>query len=378
MIIKSLNLLTETAPKTELSFGESATGTVRWKNPSGFGASWAIQFGETGEEKSEVRLLGTDTPAGTAGTLTANTDYDHPADTPIYGIKYDQVVFERSTTGTGGTATPMTNGTITIQPDSLYTQFDDTSGSASYGYRVYFKNSVLNVTTTESDWITSAGYGFYTQAKIRERARARMLNSSAIEDDKINDWINEWLEKMTNTAIDVNEDYSLGTCNVAFSGTVQEGTITSDDFKQVRRAWHTGDGSTWYRMTKKEFADVEPNEEYNETDPHYYMKGDNVIGRIPHNTSGTIGLTYYKLNATLSNDTDTLPVAMRGYTSSFVKFCEAQAKKDDNKATEAEKLELQAEIDRKQFESELSNRNKSGPTMINIVEDLGDSEEGVS
>ena len=375
MIIKSLNNLTETAPKTKLSFGEAGTTVLRWANPGGLKASWAIQIGETGEEKTEVRLLGTGTPAGTAGTVTVATSYDHPADTPIYGIKYDQVVFERATVGTGGTATPMTNGTVTLQPDSEYTIFDDTSGSVSYGYRTYLLSSVLNTTTTESDWITSAGYGFYTQAKIRERARARMLNSNSIDDDKINDWINEWLEKMNNTAIDVNEDYSLGTCNVAFSGTTQEGTITNDDFKQVRRAWHTGDGSTWYRMTKKEFANVEPNEEYNETDPHFYMKGDNVIGRMPNNTAGTIGLTYYKLNATLANDTDTLPVAMRGYTSSFVKFCEAQAKKDDNKATEAEKLELQAEFDRKQFGNEIANRTKTGPTMINLTEDFG--EEGV-
>jgi len=377
MILKCQNLLTESAPETKLSFAEIGTTALRGQSSSGFSPSWAIQIGKTGEEKSEVRVLGTAALGGTAGTITAATSYDHPADTPIYGIKYDQVVFERSTVGTSGTATPMTDGTVTIQADSDVTIFDDTSGSASYGYRTYFRNSVLNVTTTESDWITSAGYGFYTQAKIRERARARMLNSNSIDDDKINDWINEWLEKMNNTAIDVNEDYSLGTCNVGFSGTAQEGTITNDDFKQVRRAWHTT-GDTWYRMTKNEFANVEPNEEYNETDPHFYMKGDNVIGRIPHNTDGTIGLTYYKLNATLASDTDTLPVAMRGYTSSFVKFCEAQAKKDDNKATDAEKLELQAEFDRKQFEKEISNRNKSGPTFISIVEDLGDSEEGIS
>lgn len=374
MIVKCLNNLTDNAPKTELSFAETGTTALRWKNYSGFSPSWAIQIGETGEEKSEIRLLGTAAISGTAGTITAATTYDHPADTPLYAIKYDKVVFERSTDGTAGTATPMANGTVTIQPGGEYTIFDDTSGSASYAYKTYFRNSILDVTTVESDWQTSAGYDFYSQAKIRERAKARMLNK--VDDDKINDWINEWLEKMNNTAIDVNEDYSLGTCNVGFSGTTQEGTITSDDFKQVRRAWHTGDGSTWYRMTKKEYANVEPNEEYNETDPHYYMKGDNVIGRIPHNTAGTIGLTYYKLNATLSNDTDTLPVAMRGYTSSFVKFCEAQAKKEDNKATEAEKLELQAEFDRKQFGNEIANRNKSGVTMISIVEDLGDSEEG--
>lgn len=367
MIIKVQNLLTENSPRTELSFAEVGTTDLRWKNYSGMNQSWAIQIGETGQEKSEIRLLGTAAIAGTAGTVTAATTYDHPADTPIYGIKYDQVVFERSTDGTAGTAAPMTDGTLTIQADSEYTQFDDTSGSASYGYRVYFRNSVLETTTTESDWLTSTGPSFYSLAKIRERARRKMLNSDSIIDDQIDDWVNEWLEKMTNTAIKVNEDYALGTTEVGFAGTVQQGTITDTDFKQIRRAWHkTGD--TWYRMTKQELTDYDPEETFNETSPFYNMKGDNVIERQPHNTSGTIGLTYYKLNAVLTSDGDELPVAMRGYTGSFVRYAEAQAKKDDNKPQEAERLEAQSEFDLKKFESEISNRNKSGPTMISIVE----------
>lgn len=370
MIIQVENTLTEKAPRTELSFAEAGTTVLRLKNVNGFSESWAIQVGETGEEKTEVRLLKAAAVSGVGGTVTAATTFDHPADTPVYAIKYDQVVFERATAGTSGTATPMTDGTITIQADSKYTQFDDTSGSASYGYRVYYRNSVLTTdTSTESDWLTSAGLGFYTLGKIRERSRRKMLNSDSITDDQIDDWTNEWLEKMTNTAIDVNEDYALGTTEVAFSGTAQEGTITATDFKHVRRAWHGG-GSDWYQMTKMNFPDFKPNEEFNETAPFYYMKGDNIIGRQPHGNSGTIGLTYYKLNATLSNDTDTLPVAMRGYSSSFVKYNEAQAKKDDNKHKEAQDLEAQAEVDRLNFRQEMTNRNKSGPTFIKMVEGI--------
>ncbi len=369
MIIKVQNLLTENAPRTELSHPEEGTTDLRWKNYSGMNPSWAIQIGETGEEKAEVRVLETDAIAGTAGTITAATTYAHPADTPIYGIKYDQVVFERSTDGTSGEASPMTDGTLTIQADSKYTQFDDTSGSASYGYRVYFRNSVLEVNTIESDWLTSIGPSFYSLAKIRNRSRKKMLNSKSITNDEIDDWTNEWLEKMTNTAIDVNEDYALGTTEISFSGTAQQGTISNPDFKQVRRAWHSS-GDTWYRMTKQELTDYNPEETFNETHPFFNMKGDNVIERQPHDTTGTIGLTYYKLNAVLTSDGDELPVAMRGYTGSFVKYNEAQAKKKDNKPQEAQGLESQAEFDLKRFESEISNRNKSGPTHISIVEGM--------
>ena len=101
MIIRTQNNLTVNAPKTFLTHDEVAgTGILRWRNAAGFTASWAVQVGETGEEQTEILLLGTATPAGTAGTLTANTSFAHPADTPIYGIKYNQVVYERSTAGT--------------------------------------------------------------------------------------------------------------------------------------------------------------------------------------------------------------------------------------------------------------------------------------
>jgi len=369
MIIKVENTLTEKAQNTDLSFPEaSGQAVIRWKNPNGFAASWAVQVGKTGEERAEVGLLGTAAVDGTAGTLTANLTYDHAADTPVYAIKYDQVVFERSITGTSGVAAPMTDGTITIQADSIHTQFDDTSGSPSYAYKAYFRNSVLNTTTTESDWLTSSP-SFYSLGKIRERAKRKMLNAKSLTNDQIDDWVNEWLEDMTNTLIDVNEDYALGTTEIGFTGTAQQGTITAVDFKQVRRAWHkTGD--TWYRMTKQELTGYNPDETFNETNPFYNMKGDNVIERKPHEVTGTIGLTYYKLNAVLDSDADLLPVAMRGYTRSFVRYCEAQAKKEDNKEQEAERLEAQADMAKERFKSEMTNRNKSGPSYIEIVEGM--------
>ena len=375
MIIRQENTLIEDTPKTYLSASESAgTSVLRWKNNSGFSASWAIQLGETGEEKSEVLLLDTGVPVAASGTTTANSTFEHPADTPIYAIKYDQVVFERSITGTSGVAAPITDGTLTIQADNKYTQFDDTSGSVSYTYKTYYKNSVLNVTTSESDWIIPGGYSMYSLGKIKERTRGKLLNNTYISDDELTDWSNEWLEDMTNTAIDVNQDYVLGTTEVAYSGTAQEGTISAADFKQVRRAWHSSGNST-FMMIKQDFTDFTPNEEFNETRPFFYMKGDSIIGRNPHGSSGTISLTYYKLNAVLDSDSDELPVCMRGYSRSCVKWCLAQGYRKDKMITEAEKLEMQVEMDKERFKRELTPRHKSGPSYIKIVEGFPTEEE---
>jgi len=167
MIIRAQNTLGEDSPKTYLMNTEVAGTTIfRLRNTNGFGSSWGVQIGNTGEEQTEVLILSGNPGAGTLGTTTAASRFEHPSDTPVYAIKYNQVVFERSTDGTTGTAAPMTDGTITYQADSLFTLFDDTSGSSTYGYRTYFRNSVLGVNTTESDWWTSAGLSFYSLGKL--------------------------------------------------------------------------------------------------------------------------------------------------------------------------------------------------------------------
>jgi hypothetical protein len=371
MIIQTQNKLTANSPKSFLSFNEaSGTNVLRWKNYEGFAASWAVQIGETGEEQSEVVLLGTATPAGTAGTLTANTRYEHSADTPIYAIKYDQVVFERATAGTTGTASPMTSGTKTIQSDRLVTEFDDTSGSAGYGYKTYLRNSVLNSTTIESDWITSGGFSFYSLANIRSRTKGKLWDATYIkEDSTIDEWTNEWKDELTNGVISVNEDYALGTENVAF-GTDGLGTVTTADFKQVRRVWITTDGVNSYQSTKTTINDIEPNQVFSSTHPYHAWKGDSVFQVNPSDTAGTASLIFYRLGTTLKNDTDELPLPMRGYTKSFVDYNLAQAFLKDGKLAEYQQKMAETAIAKQGFINELVPRDKTGPQMIKLVEGI--------
>jgi len=177
--------------------------------------------------------------------ITGTTTYDHAADTPVYAIKFDQIIFKRSTSGTAGTATAMTDGTVTITPDSEYTIFDDTTGASTYAYRTQYRNSVSGETSSDSDWQTTEGFSFYSLAKIRDRVKRKLFGNNIIQDDQtINDWINEWIESMNNVAIDVNKDYSYGTVDVAF-GTSGLGTISTSNFKEVRRMWVTYNGTDY-------------------------------------------------------------------------------------------------------------------------------------
>ena len=368
MIIKQTNDLAIGAPNTRLSFGESlGTNVIRWENPNGLSTSWALQIGETGNEQTEVVLLGTAAVAGTAGTLTGSLVYDHPADTPVYGIKYNQVVFEVSTSGTAGTAAPITNGTITYQADSDYTIFDHTAGSASYAYKTYLRNSVLNETTTESDWLTSAGFSYYSLAKIRQRVKDKLWDSAYITDDSIiDDWINEYREQMINEIININEDYTLGTTEVAL-GTDGLGTITTSDFVSPRRIWVTWNGVDKFQSTKMNINDFNNDEQFSTVHPYHYWQGDNIIGVKPSSV-GTAEIVFYRFGDVLANDTDELPLPMRTFTTGFVEYALSNALFKDQKTEEASFKAGIANNMKRDFVNKIVPRDKTGPTQISIVE----------
>src|SRR3972149_6090887 len=110
MRIDAENTLAVHVHKTFLSTSIAAGATTSpAKNTSGFTTQYAIQIGETGQDQTEV-LIGT-VASGTSFTHPPLV-FDHSADTPIYDIKNNQVVFEKSTSGTAGTADPITSGTI--------------------------------------------------------------------------------------------------------------------------------------------------------------------------------------------------------------------------------------------------------------------------
>ena len=369
MLIKQINDLAVGAPKTRLAYPEVAgTNILRWENPNGLSASWALQVGETGAEQTEVVLLGASAvTTGSAGTLTANTRYEHPADTPIYGIKYSSVVFEVSTGGTAGTAAPITDGTVTYQADSPYTIFDHSAGSASYGYRTYFENLTLNVSSLESDWWTSAGLSFYSLGKLRQRIKDKLWDSNYITDDSmIDDWVNEYKEQMINEVININEDYSLGTVEVAL-GTGGLGTVTTADFVSPRRVWITTNGQDWYQSTKMNVNDFNDDEQFSSVHPYHYWQGDSVIGVKPGGV-GTAQLVFYRFGTVMVNDTDELPVPMRPFTTGFVEYGLAQAYGKDNKEQEFATRMGIANNAKKDFVNKIVPRDKTGPTQIDIVE----------
>ncbi len=372
MVIPVRNLLHEDSPKTFLSSAISAGATIYpVRNSAGFTTSWAKQIGETGQELTEV-VVGTITNNGTITGAASN--YAHPSDTPIYDIKFDQVVFERSTTGTAGTATPITDGTVSYRADSTITQFDDTSGTSTYAYRTYFRNSVLAVNSLESDWITSAGFSFYSLAKIRERVKEKLWSSNFLTDPTINNWVNEWKDEMVTAAISVNEDYSMGTTAVGF-GTSGLGTITVADFTQIRRLEVTYNGADYYLSTGKTANDFLPTQTFSSSHPYHNWEGDSIFRIRPAENGGTAKVTFYRFGTTMVNDTDELPLTLRPYTKSFVDYVLAQAYLKDKQAENHDRLMGLAAGGKQNFLLQLSPRDRSGPITIDMVEVIGPDDD---
>ena len=371
MLIKARNLLDQQANYTYLSNGEAVSGTsLRVKNVNSFSPSWAVQVGKTGEETAEILVLGTAAISGTALNTVGTLKYSHPSDTPIYAIKYNKLIFKRSTVGTAGTAVAITNGTVDITPDSDLTVFDDTTGLSTYGYKVSYYNSVLGTESTDSDWITSAGFTFYSLAKIRQRIKSKLFDSSYISDDSVyDDWTNEWLEKLNNHANKVNKDYGLGTTTVTF-GSDGLGTITDSDYVDVRKVEVTYNGVNYYKAHKIELTDFTDDDTYSSALPNYYFRGDNILGFKPEESGGTARIVYTTIRDYLENDTDELPVVMRPYSRSFVNYGVAHALYMDNKPGEGDRYLAMAEKDRMDFIAEISPRSKSGVQTIQAIEGI--------
>ena len=202
-----------------------------------------------------------------------------------------------------------------------------------------------------------------------------MWDSTFIKDDLIWDrWTNEFKDKLTNAAIQVNEDYSLGTVDVGF-GTDGLGTVTTEDFKQPRRVWVKYGGNDFVESTKQESNDDFPNRTYVSTQPQHFWFGNDIIQVKPEELGGTARIMFYRQGTTMVNDTDELPRYMRGYTDGFVEYNLIQAQYKDAKMTMSEKKLAESSLIR-EFTGQLTPRDKSSADRIKIVEPVS-SDDGL-
>lgn len=176
----------------------SGATSITVEDNSGFSTGDLAIIGQLGSESSEIVKV-TVGSYGTAMTLVANPItysggliFAHPSGTPIYRIDYDQVEFSRAVTVTGTKTVLATN---TIQPDDLFTRYDDTVNTTGYAF-FRFKNSISGAFSTYSDAISYGGYDDTSLHKLRERVRRYLKDKDGkpivfFEDIEIVDGIND-------------------------------------------------------------------------------------------------------------------------------------------------------------------------------------------
>lgn len=385
MIISLQNDLTKVQgiQQTYVASATSAGGTASpVRNIDGFNANWAVQIGQTGEETAEVLVL-SGTPSGTQfnfGTSPSHTGgtflFAHAQDTPLYQIHYDQVVFYRSTAGTAGPFSAL--ATVSLQPDNLYTQYDDTTGATGYAYYAQYYNSVSGDLSGSSSIFVPGGPTFYSLQKLRQRVKDQLFSAGYIKDDSvITDWINQWYELMTNAAIKVNQGYLIGTNSYSF-GTAGLGTVTDSAFKQPLKMEVTYDGITFVPSQEIKIYDYSELDYFDAFFPRHAWLGETVFEILPHTQAGTVRLTYSTRFTPLVNDSDELTQTLKAYTTSCVEYCLGVAYGLDQKDTQSQQHLALYGQSKQDFIDEITPRDESGIKTISFSESASGLEDDLA
>ena len=348
---------------------------------AGINQNWAIQIGQTGEETAEIlnntSLSGTTLGFGTAPSNTGGTFlFAHDIDSPLYQIHYDQVVINRSTSGSLGAFSPI--GTVNITPDGQYTNYNDANGAATYAYYTQWYNSLSGDLSGSSSIFVPGGPTFYSLQSLRQRVKDKLYSSGYIRDDSlITSWINEAYELMTNAAINVNQNYLLGTNQFSF-GTSGLGTVTDSFFKRPIKMEVTYDNVTFIPSTKIEPRNYSELDFYDINAPRHAWLGETTFQILPHQQVGTVKMTYAQRFSPLVNDSDELTQTLKAYTTAFVEYAVATAYGNDQKDADYQIHYQNFEKAKADFIEEITPRDMTGAQMIDIAESLSGGDDDMA
>lgn len=384
MIINLANDITKSTgiQQTYVATGINTSGTTSpVRNSDGFTANWAVQVGQTGEETAEI-LIVSGIPSGTAlnfGTNPTHTGgsllFSHAQDSIIYQTHYDQIIFSRSVTGTAGPFSAL--ATVSIQPDNQFTQYNDPAGVGTYAYYAQYYNSVNGDTSGSSSIFLPGGPTFYSLQKLRSRTKDKLFSAGYIRSDNlVTDWINEWMEMMTNSAIKVNQGYMIGTNMYGF-GTAGLGTITDPFFKQVVKMEVTYDGVQFIPSTEIAIRSYTQSDYFSLNSPRHAWVGENVFEILPHSQAGSVKVTYSQRFTPLVNDSDEPPLTLKAYTTSCTEYCLSVAYGLDQKDTESQQHFQLYDQGKQDFIAEITPRDQTSAKSIDITESISGMNEGL-
>lgn len=154
--------------------------------------AWAdndwVLVGELGTKNAEILQLNGAVADGAALTVdnagAGGARYAHSVGDPVYRLDYNRVEFNRTATDTTtGTTVLATNE---IQPDELYTRYEDTTNTTGFGF-VRWNNSLSAAFSSYSDGVPYTGYTTRSLFRMREKVRRLVREKERALQDFISD-----------------------------------------------------------------------------------------------------------------------------------------------------------------------------------------------
>ena len=155
----------------------------------GFTTNQIILVGEIGREKTEIiKTSSGSAPGGTSIALNSGLAFDHPQDTKVYLIDWNQFAISRATAATSQKSTITT---VNLQVDRDFSIYNDTTNLTGYGF-IEFYDDINARYSTASDPIPYAGYEDNTVFMIKKRA-LDAVNEQVDTDLITNEFLNQSL-----------------------------------------------------------------------------------------------------------------------------------------------------------------------------------------
>ena len=171
--------------------------------------AWAdndyVIVGELGAKNAELLQANGAVTDGTSLVVdqlgSGGARYAHSVGEPVYRIAYNRVEFSRSATDDSGAGAVL--ATNEIQPDDLYTRYEDTTNTTGFGF-VRWNNQATSAFSSYSDGVPYTGYEPRTLFRMRKKVRRLLNEVITAEDIFIED--SDIDEELNNGALKVAQD----------------------------------------------------------------------------------------------------------------------------------------------------------------------------
>lgn len=275
------------------------------ENNSAFSANDYVLFGYPRNEKTEIVKLTSVTGNTTIGHTTGPV-FDHDARTPILEIKYNQAKVYRASSQTG---TYSLIATVDLTPDAQYTEYDDTAGSSTSWYKIKYYNATTEALSDYSSAVQGTGY---TDDSLRSMTDEVMEDFGDTEGNEISrtlvaNKLRAGVRRVVREIIKMYPDYFLAYTTQALTAD----TATYDlptrflAFQRVDVSYDSTTHDDAYKATFEFESEGLPDDEYQESDPRVFFRGNTFgLRPTPDNSSGQAWLWYWQYPEVMDDDSD--------------------------------------------------------------------------